>query len=125
MDLINRTFQLLAASPVDLGTISGIGPLNPNNVSDKDSVRDQFNNAISTFISVLTVVAGLVFLFQLFLGAFVWLTAGGDANKVTNAQKQISNAVIGLVVSVAAYMLTALVAGLLGLEIFNPLGILE
>src|SRR4051812_19915777 len=53
---------------------------------------------ISNVITIVFVVAALVVLFFLILGAFQWITSGGDKDKVGKARQGILNALIGLAV---------------------------
>lgn len=99
--------------------LTGIGPLGEfaNNIN---SATGLFNRTISLFVGVLTIIAGLWFIFQFFLGAFGWLTAGSDKAAVENAQKRITNSIIGLVVIVAAIFIVDLIGNLLGLSVLKP-----
>ena len=54
------------------------------------------------------------------LGGLKWLTAGGDKTKVSEAQNQMTQGVIGLVAIVAALFITGLVGNILGIDILNP-----
>jgi hypothetical protein len=47
------------------------------------------------------VVAGLAALFYMLLGAFAWVTSGGDSEAVSAAQGKIQAAVVGLLIMVA------------------------
>lgn len=47
------------------------------------------------------VIAGLAALFYMLLGAFAWVTSGGDADAVGAAQQKIQAAVLGLIIIVA------------------------
>ncbi|HTK04796.1 MAG TPA: pilin [Candidatus Eisenbacteria bacterium] len=51
--------------------------------------------------SVATIIAGVMFL----VGAFGYLTAGGDASRVSKAKERITNAVIGLALVLGAYVM--------------------
>ncbi len=53
--------------------------------------------AIRTFFTV----AALVALVYLILGAFAWITSGGDKEAVKKAQDKITNALLGLIIIVA------------------------
>ena len=48
-------------------------------------------------IRAFFVVAGLVAFFYLVLGAFAWITSGGDKEAIEKARNKIQAAVIGLV----------------------------
>jgi hypothetical protein len=111
----------LLAEAVELGpgeSLKGIGPL--AEPGSKEGAINLFNRVISNVIGFLTVVAGLWFVFQFVLGAIGWLSAGGDKVKTENAQKKLTQGVVGLVIVVAAVFLVDLVGGLLGLDILSP-----
>ncbi len=78
-----------------------------------------FEKLISTVIGVMTVVAGIWFIFTLFIGAIGWITAGGDKGAVETAKKRISNGLTGLVIVVIAVFITSLVGQILGFDILN------
>lgn len=120
---------LLTANTVHaktIGTISGSGSLNPNlnTVSESRlSVPSTFNQMISAILGLLTITGALYFLFQIVFAGYTILSAGGDTAKLSQARSQITFGVLGLTIVVAAYMLIALISGLLGISfIFNPLG---
>ncbi len=57
---------------------------------------------ILTFaIRAFFVIAGLAALFFLLLGAFAWVTSGGDQDSITAAREKIQAAVVGLLMMVA------------------------
>lgn len=59
-------------------------------------------NIIYNFlISIVGVVAGVFIL----IGGFQYLTAGGDAARVTGAKKRIGNALIGFILALSSYLL--------------------
>lgn len=113
---------LLAQVKKPLGILEGIGPLGETwkFISLPKQAIDLFNKILSLIIGVMTVVAGIWFIFQFIIGAFSWLTAGSDKTAIENAQKRIMNSVIGLVVVVAAIFLVDLLGRLIGLEILSP-----
>ncbi|NOY15266.1 MAG: hypothetical protein GXP43_03560 [bacterium] len=67
------------------------------------------------------VIAGILVLAFFVWGSFEWLTAGGDSDKVKNAQNKMSNAVIGLVILISSFALLKFVLPLIGLNIFCPI----
>ena len=75
---------------------------------------------LSAIVTTLTVVGGLAFVIFFTLGGLKWLTAGGDKNKVSEAQAQMTQGVIGLVAIVAGLFIVGLVGGVLGINILNP-----
>lgn len=76
--------------------------------------------ALSNIIGVLTVVAGITFIVYFFLGAFKWITAGGDSGRVGKARDEMVNGVIGLIVIVAAYGVVGLIGSIVGIRLLNP-----
>ncbi len=61
---------------------------------------------IGNIIKILLMLLGTIFVILLLLGGFRWMTAQGDAKKVEEARDNIKNAVMGLVVVLAAYAIT-------------------
>lgn len=115
---------IIFAKEIDLGPIggpTGFGPWGHLGTEQKISVAaGAFANIISRIIGVLTIVAGIWFVFQFIIGAYGFLTAGGDSKKMGEAASKITSAIIGLIVVVAAYALISLLGALLGFEILQP-----
>jgi len=72
-----------------------------------DTITDQLPFVIPTLATILTfaikfffIFSGLAALIYLILGAFSWVTSGGDKEHVSKAQQKIQAAVIGLIVLV-------------------------
>lgn len=104
------------------GYFQGIGPLGETwrYALWPEKAAKLFGDVISLIIGVMTIVAGIWFIFQFIIGGFSWLTAGADKAAMENAQKKITNGVIGLVIVVAAIFLIDLLGRLIGLEILSP-----
>ena len=79
---------------------SSLGGLSINN-----SVGDVIQLIISGFLSLLA----MIFIILMLTAGYSWMTASGDEEKVTKAKKTIQRAIIGLVVIMAAYAITAFV----------------
>jgi len=60
---------------------------------------------IYTFYSVI----GIILLIIIIYAGFLWMTAGGSEEKVEKAKKFLTNGVIGLVIILSAYAITAYV----------------
>ena len=54
-------------------------------------------------------IVGILLLGLFIYAGFKWMTAGGDATKIKEATALIRNAIIGLVIIVAAYAITSFV----------------
>ncbi|MBT4349636.1 hypothetical protein HOD19_02540 [bacterium] len=71
------------------------------------SVIDMIAIVINAILSLLA----MIFIVLIILGGFRWMTSAGNATKVDSAKQTISNAVIGLVIVVAAYAIATFVLG--------------
>ncbi len=116
-------FVLIAQQAHNLGGIfGGLGPLGNTSgfTADVSPAAALFNRVMSIIIGFLTVVAGLWFVFQFLIGAFSWLTAGGDKAKIQAAQAKITTSILGLAIVIIAIFLIDLIGTLLGLNILSP-----
>ena len=74
---------------------------------------------ISTFITLVLIIAGVIFLFMLIIGGVRWILSGGDKAQTEGARSQITAALIGLVVVFAAYAIATLIGSVFGIDILN------
>lgn len=104
-----------------IGTFEGIGPLGTGLVSSTDPALaiNKFTDVISKAIGVLTVSAGIWFIFQIMAGSFQWLSSGGEKQALQNAQKRITNAVLGLFVVVVSYAFISIIGLFFGIDLLN------
>jgi magnesium-transporting ATPase (P-type) len=56
---------------------------------------------VSFLIRAFFVIAALTMLAYLLWGAYDWITSGGEKEKVAKAQNKITNAVVGMLLTVA------------------------
>ena len=117
--MINLIKSAYAATINTGGPIEGPGPFGTG-ITDAGSISSKTGQLISTLVGSITVIGGLAFVVFFFLGALKWISAGGDKGKVSEAQSQMTNGVIGLVAITAAYFIIGIVGGVLGLDILNP-----
>lgn len=61
---------------------------------------------IGRIIAVGIGLVGVIFLVLMVYGGFLWMTARGDEQKVERSKELITAAVIGLVIVLAAYVIT-------------------
>lgn len=104
----------LLAQAQSLGEIGGEG-LGPFGNTPGDGLAG-ITKLISSIIGVMTVAAGIWFLFQVLVGGFNWIAAGGDKAKLQSSKDRITNSLIGIIVVVAAWAITALVGTFLGVD---------
>ncbi|HPS40562.1 MAG TPA: hypothetical protein PLQ50_00990 [Candidatus Woesebacteria bacterium] len=77
---------------------------------------------IGNIMSIVMLVAVLLVFIFLIVGAIQWLTSGGDKGKIENAQKRITNAVIGLFILAATAVIFMLLQSFLGINVLNFTG---
>jgi hypothetical protein len=58
-------------------------------------------------------IGSLAVIVYFLLGAFSWITSGGDKSKVEMARNQMTNAIIGLVLLVSSFVLLSFMSKLL------------
>jgi hypothetical protein len=88
--------------------------------ANKEAVGNKFNAVLGVIIGVITLVAGLWFLFQFIIGGLNYLSAGGDKHAVEAAQQRLQNAIVGLIIVIIATVVVGLFGTILGLDILNP-----
>lgn len=93
---IAPVFAQIAGSAEDVATTAGL--------SDTD-LPTLIGNIINIFLGVL----GVVLLVLVIYAGFLWMTAQGDAEQTKKARDIIINAVIGLIIILSAYAITAFV----------------
>jgi uncharacterized membrane protein len=106
----------------DLGTIGkgeGFGSWNSFLNSTTVDPTSTITKIISNAIGVLTIVAGIWFLFQAILAGYNYLSAGGDKTRIEAAGRKLTNAILGLVIVVAAYGILALIGTFLGTDFLD------
>ncbi len=89
-------------------TAKATGHLN----NDK-AIFDSPQIVIGKVINVLLSFLGVFFLILMIYGGFVWMMSKGNEQEVEKAKNIITNAIIGLIVVLAAYAITAFVGDLL------------
>ena len=68
-------------------------------------------NLIAFFIQIVLFIGGLAALLYLLWGAFDWINSSGEKEKLVKAQNKMMNAVIGLILMVAAFTIFSFVMG--------------
>jgi len=67
-------------------------------------------NVINGFLAIL----GVVFLAYMLHGGYLWMSAAGNDDQVRKAKDEIRDAIIGIIVIVAAYAIVSFVLNALG-----------
>lgn len=71
----------------------------------------------ANLIRAVVVISGLALFIMLLVGGFTFLFSGGDQKKLEQARGTLTNAIIGLVVIVAAYLVLRTIGVFTGIEI--------
>jgi len=119
--------SLIAQKEIPLGTpLQGIGPLGLEGI-DPSKAPGIFNQFISGAIGLMTIVAGIWFIFLFLAGAIGIITSGGDKAALEAARKRITSGITGLFVIVAAIFIIELIGKqILGIDlILNPAEFVE
>jgi TRAP-type C4-dicarboxylate transport system permease small subunit len=82
----------------------------PAGLNQTTSLETMIGNVINVAISLI----GVLLLGYIIYGGFLWITSNGDSKKTEQAIKMIRNAVIGMIIIVAAWAITDFVLARLG-----------
>ena len=98
----------------------GLGPFSNAVYWGMSNLNENLTGLISKIVGVLTVFGGIWFIIQFLIGAFKWITSGGDKTNVEAAKEHLTHAVISLAILVSTYIIVGLVGAIFGLDILNP-----
>ena len=126
--MLSKLILAKVGDPIPPGSINDYVPgvIKPKNFTfDPDpsliGSANTLNVYISAIIGSLTIIAGLSLLMYFIMGAFRWVTAGGDAKHIEAARGQILNALIGFVLVVIGWFFVRLIGQIMGIDIVNPI----
>lgn len=103
--LPTKAYAQLSAAESSLESIGG---------SLGDGLGDQsLEGIIASVIQVLLSILGIIFLILVLYAGFLYLTSQGDKDKAGKAIKLLTQAIIGLVIIIAAYAISTFVIGAL------------
>lgn len=85
-----------------------------------DTNKPEIETRISQLINIVLSVLGVLFLILIIYGGVIWMTAAGNEEKAKKAKELITEAVIGLIIVLAAYAITFFVVNrLIGPSLSN------
>jgi hypothetical protein len=80
-----------------------------------------FSGILTNIVGLITIVAGIWFMFLLITGGISWMASGGDKGKLAEARSRMITGVVGLTIVVAALFIAEILGSLVGLgDILNP-----
>ncbi len=77
---------------------------------------------ISNLVGILSVLGLIWFLIQIILAGYQFISAGGDSQKIKDAQQKLQNSFIGAIIVISAIFLFMLLGELLGIDSILDLG---
>jgi hypothetical protein len=75
-------------------------------------------NIISTTIGLMTVIAGVYFIFNIITAAIGIISSAGDKGNLETARTKMTHSVIGLIVTISALFIVGLLTTVLGIPDF-------
>lgn len=112
---LNQIFATTALAEVN----PGVGTID---TSSLNGLPTDINTIIASLIELAYAVGGLIFFFMLIMGGLRYLTAGGDEKSTAAARNTLTNAFIGLIIIVAAFVITQLLFSIFKIQGFIKLG---
>ncbi|MFC1787619.1 Mbov_0395 family pilin-like conjugal transfer protein [Patescibacteria group bacterium] len=80
---------------------------------EKLGVKQSLPSLVGSLINAFLGVLGIIFVILVIYAGYLYMTASGDDEKVKKAKKLLGQAVIGMVIIVAAYAIATYVIGAL------------
>ncbi len=78
-----------------------------------------FASYLSSLLSGVMMISGLLLLVYLVWGSVEWISSGGESGKIQKARDKMTQAVIGLVVLASVLAVFQLIQTLIGVEFFT------
>jgi len=98
-------------SPLTVSAQFGQASSKLDAVAKGTGLTSSFEGSISTIIIGVLSLAGTIFLVLTVYAGILWMTASGNEEKVTKAKDIVTQAIIGLAITLGAYAITAFVTG--------------
>ena len=76
----------------------------------------QISTLLSPILSNVLIFSGIFAFFVIIFAGFTYITGGGDKNKIAQAQNMLNYGIVGLVLVVAAYLITRLIGAVVGFD---------
>lgn len=78
-----------------------------------------FQSFLPALIGFAFIIAVIVFFFTALIGGIRWITAGGDKQAVAGAQGTLTNAIIGLVVTLSLFAIIKVIENFFATDILT------
>lgn len=104
---------LASTTPAFAGVLDA--SINPPAGSKIINPNTSIGDIVSFLVTFIIVISFLAALLYVVIGAFQWITSGGDKQKVADARNHIIAAIIGLIVIALSFVIINVVMTALGL----------
>lgn len=94
-------------------------PLLPRSPESMEEAPALLGQTLSNILTLLLIGTGIAFFFMFVIGGIKWITSGGDKEKVEGAKKQITSALIGLILILSVFAVANLVEALFGINLVS------
>lgn len=101
-------FSTTAFAALNAGN-TGLSAAAPSSLSQSCTSANCIADIIGRFLNIALSLVGVILVCLFIWAGFLWMTAGGDDEKVKKARAMLANAVAGLVIIVLAYAVTGFV----------------
>ncbi len=113
---VGTKFSLLALS---VGSIVGIAKAAPGDLGDINGTPIEgikvfggdLSVLVTNLINIILLLAGVLAVVYLIWGGISYVTAGGDAEKASKGRVAITNAIIGIIIIIAALAIYSYITG--------------
>jgi len=107
--------------------ISQVLAVDPKNLSDfyapaksLGGSSAQISTLLAPIITNIIIGSGVFAFFVIIFAGFTYLTGAGDKNKVAQASNMLNYGILGLVLVVAAYLITRVIGAMIGFDFLDP-----
>ncbi len=101
----------LLVAPLTVSAQFGAAVSKLDTAAKGTGLTKSFEGSISTVITGVLSLAGTIFLVLTVYAGILWMTAQGNDEKVSKAKDIVTQAIIGLAITLGAYAITAFVTG--------------
>jgi hypothetical protein len=107
--IIAGFFSVLPVSADDYGLSQSANVVDAYKTQAANPDNNFLSTRLGSIIGLVLSFVGVIFLILMIFAGLSWMTASGNQEKVNKAKDLMINAVIGLVIVMAAYAITAFV----------------
>ena len=111
--------KLAALTSAALGLLAQATPAFAQNIGVTQPTEAKITDLgrlVSTGVSVVIIVSGILVFVYLVWGGLEWLTSGGDKGKTESARNRITAALVGLAIIAASWALVQIIGYFFGVQ---------